>query len=49
MDVKHNLLVKKINEKVNSSMRSQVEKQLAKKTQNVSSYEISEFFFAKLL
>jgi hypothetical protein len=30
-------------------MKSQVEKQLVRKRQNVSSFEISEFFFAKLL
>jgi hypothetical protein len=48
VDVEHNLLAKKLNEEVNSLMRSQVEKQLVKKRQNVSSYEISEFFFAKL-
>jgi hypothetical protein len=29
-------------------VRSQVEKQLVKKRQNVSSYEISEFFFVEL-
>ncbi len=41
-------LQKKLNEEVNSSMRSQVEKNVAIKRQNVSSYEISKFFFVKL-
>jgi hypothetical protein len=42
------LLAKKLDEEVNSSMRTQVERQLAKKKQNVSSSEISEIFSIKL-
>jgi hypothetical protein len=34
---------------MNSSVKTQVERQLLKKRQNVSSSEISELFFAKLL
>jgi len=48
MDGKHNLLTKKLDEEVNNSMRSQVERQLIKKRQNVFSSKISELFFAKL-
>ncbi len=47
--VEHNLLAKKLNEEVNNSLRSQVEKQLAKKRQNLFSYEISEFFLQNFL
>ncbi len=48
VDVEHNLLAIFFNEEVNSLVRSQVEKKLVKKKQNVSSYEISEILFAKL-
>jgi hypothetical protein len=41
VDVEHNLLAKKFNEEVNSSRRTQVERQPTKKRKNVSS---SKFF-----
>jgi hypothetical protein len=47
-DVKHGLLAKKLNEEVNSSRRTQVERQPIKKRQNVSSSKISKIFSAKL-
>ncbi len=49
MDVKHGLLAKKLEEEMNSSMRIQVERQLLKKRKNVSSFEIFELFFARLI
>ncbi len=49
VDVEHDLLAKKLDEKVNSLERIQVENQLTKKRENVSSIEISKFFFAKFL
>ncbi len=48
MDVEHDLLANFLNEEVNSLVRSQVEKQLVKKKQKVSSYEFFEIFFAKV-
>jgi hypothetical protein len=44
VDVKHNLLAKKLDEEMNSSMKTQVERQPTKKRPNVSSYETFEFF-----
>jgi hypothetical protein len=46
---RHGLLAKKPKEELNSSVRTQVERQLFKKRQNVSSYEITKLFFTKLL
>ncbi len=48
VDAKHNLLAKKLDEEVNNVVRVEIEKQLIKKRQNVSSFEVSKFFFAKL-
>ncbi len=48
MDGEHNLLAKKHDEEVNSSVRSQFERQLIKNRQNVSSSKVLELFFAKL-
>jgi hypothetical protein len=44
MDAKHGLLAKKPDEEMNSSMRTQVERQLIKKRQNVSSPKVNFFF-----
>jgi hypothetical protein len=49
VDAKHHQLVNKLNEKMNSRMKSQVERQPTKKKQNVSSSEISNFFFQNFL
>jgi len=49
VDVEHNLLAKKLDEEMNRSMKTQVERQPIKKRQNVSSSKFSEFFFTKLL
>jgi hypothetical protein len=49
VDAKHNVLEKKLAEEVNSSKRIEVEKQLTEKRENVSSFEIFKFFFAKFL
>ncbi len=48
MDVEHALLAKKLDEKVNNVVRIELEKQLAKERQNVSSFEIFNFFSTKL-
>jgi hypothetical protein len=48
VDVKHYLLAKKIDKEINSLVKSELERQLAKNRQNVSSSEISEFFIAKV-
>jgi hypothetical protein len=47
VDAKHDLLEKTLDEEVNSSKRIQVKKQLAKKRENISSFEKSKIFFAK--
>jgi hypothetical protein len=49
VDLKHGLLAKKLEEEMNSLVRIQTERQLFKKRKNVSSFEIFELFFAKLL
>ncbi len=49
VDAKHNLLAKKLDEEVNSLVRTQGERQPTKKRQNVSSFEISKIFSTKLL
>ncbi len=49
MDAEHGLLVKNPDEEMNSSVRTQIERQLIKKRQNVFPSEFSEFFCAKLL
>jgi hypothetical protein len=43
VDVEHGLLAKKLDERVNSLVRTQGERQPTKQRQNVSSFEISEF------
>jgi len=48
VDVKHYLLAKKIDKEINNLVNSELERQLAKNRQNVSSSEISEFFIAKV-
>jgi hypothetical protein len=47
VDVEHNMLAKKLDEEMNSSMQTQVERQPIKRRQNVSSSEISKLFFCK--
>jgi hypothetical protein len=49
VDVEQDLLVKKLDEEVNSLERIQVKKQLPIKRENVFSFEISKFFFAKFV
>jgi hypothetical protein len=49
VDAKHGLLIKTFDEEGNSLVRTQVERQPIKKRQNVSSFEIFEIFFTKLL
>jgi hypothetical protein len=49
VDAKHNLLAKKLDEEVNSSMKTQGERQPTKKRQIVFSFEISKIFSTKLL
>ncbi len=46
--VEHFLLAKKIDEEMNNPVRSELEKQLVKKRQNVPSNEIFDFFTTKL-
>jgi hypothetical protein len=48
VDAKHGLLVKTFDEEGNSLVRTQVETRLIKKRQNVSSFEIFDFFITKL-
>jgi len=48
VDEKYDLLAKKLDEKVNNAVKIEVERQLAKKRQNVSSFESFEFFSTKL-
>ncbi len=48
MDEKHGLLAKKPYEEMNSLVRIQVERQLVKKRQNVSSFENFEISFVEL-
>jgi len=43
------LLAKKFDEEMNNLVINELEKQLAKKRQNVSSHEIFEFFTTKVL
>jgi len=47
VDANHAMLAKKIEEEINSPLRNVLEKQLAKKRPNVSSFETSKFFGAK--
>ncbi len=44
VDVEHGLFAKKLDEEVNSLVKTQVEKQSTKKWQYVSSFEFSKFF-----
>jgi hypothetical protein len=46
MDIKHGLFVEKLDE-VNILVKTQVERQSAKKWQNVSSFKFSKFFSPK--
>jgi len=48
VDAKHSLLAKKLDEEVNSSIRTQGEKQPTKKRQNVSSFENLKCFLQNL-
>jgi hypothetical protein len=48
VNVEHNMLAKKLDEEMNSSMQTQVERQPIKSRQNVSSSKILNCFFAKL-
>jgi hypothetical protein len=45
VDVEHGLLAKKLDERVNSLVKTQGERQTTKKRQNVFSFEISEFLY----
>jgi hypothetical protein len=47
VDANHAMLAKQIEEEINSPLRNVLEKQLAKKRPNVSSFETLEFFGAK--
>jgi hypothetical protein len=47
VDAKHSLLVKKFEEEMNSLMKSELERQLAKNRQNESSSEIFEIFYSQ--
>jgi hypothetical protein len=47
VDVKHGLFAKKLDEEVNSLVKTQVERQSTKKWQNVSSSKFSKFFSPK--
>jgi len=49
VDAKQGLLTKKLDEEVNSLVRTQVEKQLTNKRQNVSSSKNFEFFSTKVV
>jgi hypothetical protein len=49
VDVEHKLLAKKLDEEMNNSMQTQVERQPTKRRQNVSSSEISKFFLQNFL
>jgi hypothetical protein len=49
VDAKHSLLAKKLDEEVNSSIRTQGERQPTKKRQNVSSFENFKMFSTKLI
>jgi hypothetical protein len=49
VDSKHSLLVKKLDEQVNSSMKTQVERQPTKKKQNVSHLKFLIFFLQNFL
>jgi hypothetical protein len=49
VDVEHSLLAKKFDEEMNNLVKSELERQLVKKKQNVSSSEISNFFIIKIL
>jgi hypothetical protein len=44
----HSLLAKKFDEEMNNPVRSELERQLIKKRQNISSSEIFEFFTTKV-
>jgi hypothetical protein len=48
VDAKQGLVTKKLDEEMNSLVKTQVERQLAKKRQNVSSSNFFEFFSTKL-
>jgi hypothetical protein len=47
VDVEHGLFTKKLDEKVNSLVKTQVERQPTKKRHNVFSSKISNFFSPK--
>ncbi len=49
MDAKQGLLTKKLDEEMNSLVRTQVERQLIRKRQNVSSSKNFEFFSTKIV
>jgi hypothetical protein len=49
VDVKHSLLAKKHDKEVNSSVKTQGERQPTKKKKNVSSFEILKIFSTKFL
>lgn len=49
MDAKHFLFTKQFDKEMNNLVRSELEMQLARKKQNVSSSEISNFFIIKIL
>jgi hypothetical protein len=49
VDAKQGLLTKKLDEEVNSLVRTQVERQLTNKRQNVSSSKFFEFFSTKVV
>ncbi len=49
VDAEHSLLAKTFDKEMNSLVKSELERELVKKKQNVYSSEISKFFIAKIL
>jgi len=49
VDAEHSLLAKTFDKEMNSLVKSELERELVKKRQNVYSSEISKFFIAKIL